>query len=351
MRLSLLTPALFLTSGLFAQISIGEADMPNANDTLRYRTTLATGVDVAFTGAGVTWDMRTLQPLLEQADTTVSVSATPLLYQLFFNNPFLYPQNRADYGVKGTDFSLMAFSMTDVYDYHRADVNGFFNVGFGANVNGLPTSVRRQPTDRIFAFPLEFGATDVSNSAFNVSIPAVLYFGQDQVRTTEVDGWGTLILPADTFEVLRVRSVLQRTDTIYVNQLSMGFRMPEPETIEYKWIAQGMGKPVLEVTTIAGVPTAAEFYYDPEDIITSVAGTEAPSFRVFPNPAAQELVVPVEARSLIRVCDVAGRVVLEHQAIGAPRARLHLSGLAPGTYVVERIGEGRTDKATVLVVR
>lgn len=350
MRQPLLAIALFTATGLSAQITIGEADMPNANDTLRYRTTVATGVDVAFTGAGVTWDMRALLPQLEAADTTVAVSATPFLYQLFFNNAFLYPQNRADYGVKGTDFDLMAFSMSQVYDYFRADGNGFFNVGFGANVNGLPTSVRRQPTDRILPFPLDFGSTDVSNSAFEVTVPSVLFFGQDQLRTTEVDGWGTLILPADTFEVLRVRSVLQRTDTIFVNQFNMGFRIPEPETIEYKWIALGMGKPVLEVTSVGGVATTAEFYYEPEEIITAVEQDAARPLQVYPNPANRELRVAVEGKSLLRMRDATGRVVLEHRTSGVVE-RLDVSGLAEGTYVLECLGAERTVKTTVMVVR
>ena len=293
MRTTLLVAYLAFASALSAQIVINEDDMPAVNDTLRYRTTLATGVDVDFTGAGVTWNMSTLVPQLEGADTMVSVGSTPLLYQLYFNNPFLYPQNRANFAVKGTDFSLMAFSLSDVYDYFRADANGFFNVGFGANLNGLPTSVRRQPIDRIYAFPLEFGDSDVSTSAFNVSVPTFLYFGQDQVRTTVVDGWGTLILPADTFEVLRVKSTLQRTDTIFVNQLGTGFRIPEPETIEYKWLAAGMGKPVLEVIAIGGVPVNAEFYYEPEDVITSVATASHTDLRVYPNPALGEVFVPI----------------------------------------------------------
>ncbi|MBX2972177.1 MAG: T9SS type A sorting domain-containing protein [Flavobacteriales bacterium] len=351
MRQALLPLAFALSTGLSAQITIGAADMPGANDTLRYRTTLATGVDVAFTGAGVTWDMSALQPQMEAADTTVSVSATPLLYQLFFNNAFLYPQNRADYGVKGTDFSLMAFSMSDVYDYYRADANGFFNVGFGANVNGLPTSVRRQPIDRIYAFPLEYGDTDASSSSFNVSVPTLLYFGQDQVRTTEVDGWGTLILPADTFEVLRVKSTLQRTDTIYVNQFNTGFRIPEPETIEYKWIAQGMGKPVLEVTTLAGVPTTAEFYYDPQDIITSTAPAHRIELRAYPNPARQEVFVPIGAQGRIVLRDIAGRTVLERNVPAGSLERLHVGDLAEGSYVLEHSANGHTVKTTVVVQR
>lgn len=349
MRRSLLAFSIALVNGLSAQITIGENDMPNANDTLRYRTTLATGVDVVQTGAGHTWDMRTLVPQLEGADTTVSVSATPFLYQLYFNNQFLYPQNRADYGVKGLNFDLQQLSLSDVYDYYRADANGFFNVGFGANVNGLPTSVRRQPTDRVYAFPLEFGDTDVSSSAFNVNIPTLFYFGQDQVRTTVVDGWGTLILPADTFEVLRVKSVLQRSDTIYVEQFGFGFRLPEPETIEYKWLAVGMGKPVLEVITVGGVAGTAEFFYQPEDISTALAPSMHTTLHVHPNPANTELWVPTVERGRLVLRDVAGRVVQEMNTQGSLVERLDLSRLAEGTYVLERTGASGTAKAAVVV--
>lgn len=351
MRRTLLILSLGLAMGLHAQIIIGEDDMPDARDTLRYRTTLAAGVDVHYIGAGVTWDMSMLQAIQEAADTIVPVSATPFLYQLYFNNPILYPQNRADYGVKGSDLALQQLTLSDLYDYHRADANGFFNVGFGANVNGLPTSVRRQPTDRIYAFPLEYGDADVSTSAFNLVVPTLLYFGQDQVRTTEVDGWGTLILPADTFEVLRVKSVLQRTDTIYVDQLGIGLRLPEPETIEYRWVAAGMGKPVLEVVTVGGVPTTAEFYHSPEGISTAVAASHVDVPKVFPNPASNELFVSASGVARLVLWDITGRIVLEHTTQGGPFQRLDVGSLAEGSYVLGSVGADRPIKAIVVVRR
>ncbi len=351
MRHTLLAVSISFAASLPAQITIGEDDMPAVNDTLRYRSTVAAGVDVDFTGAGVTWDMSALLPQLEGADTTVSVSSTPFLYQFYFNNPFLYPQNRADYGVKGVDFNVQAFSLSDVYDYFRADDAGFFNVGFGANVNGLPTSVRRSPIDRIYPFPLEFGDSDVSTSAFNVSVPTVLYFGQDQVRTTEVDGWGTLILPADTFEVLRVKSTLQRTDTIFVEQFGIGFRLPEPETIEYKWLAAGMGKPVLEITAIAGVAATAEFYYDPEDVITAVDAATTAGMRVHPNPANTEIFVRLDDHTTgtLVLRDVSGRAVLERPVRSGALQRLEVSALAKGTYMIEHRAGDHIGRTTVII--
>ncbi len=351
MRLPLLFSALSLAAASSAQITIGENDMPNANDTLRYRTTIATGVDVMLTGAGITWDFGQLSPLVEAADTTVSVNATPLLYQLYFNNPFLYPQNRADYGVKGTDFDFQAIALTDVYDYFRADANGFFNVGFGANVNGLPTSVRRQPTDRVHQFPMNYGNEEISASAFNLTIPGLFYFGQDQVRSNEVDGWGILYLPADTFEVLRVKSTIQRSDTIYIQQLDTGFRLPEPETIEYKWIAAGMGKPVLEVVTIGGVATTAEFFYEADDITTGVATVRAEGPQVYPNPARNEVFVPVVADGRLIMRDALGRVVLQRNVRSGSLERVELASFANGTYVLELSDGGTSSRSTVVVQR
>lgn len=84
---------------------------------------------------------------------------------------------------------------------------------------------------------------DTSFSEFTLSVPTLFSFTQRQWRYNEVDGWGTLYLPADTFEVLRVKSTLERTDSAYVEQFGQGFTFPEPETIEYKWIAQGMDLP------------------------------------------------------------------------------------------------------------
>ena len=280
---------------LSAQIMITQADFPSAGDTMRYQTTLAGNVDLTLTGPNVTWDFSDLQPLLPGADTAVTVSSTPLAYQFFFNNPILYAAHDADYAMKGTEFGFQQLQVEDVYDYYKKTTNAFSNVGFGARINGLPASVRRIPVDRIYALPLQYGDTDTSFSAFQLDVPNMLFFGQQQQRMNEVDGWGTLILPTDTFEVLRVRTVLDKHDTLHVQQFGFGFGFNEPQTVEYKWLAQGMDAPVLIVTTVGGVPTTARFHYDP-GAITSVAEiTARPEPQVFPNPAQHTLTIVMRA--------------------------------------------------------
>lgn len=332
-----------------AQVTITQTDMPSAGDIpSRWNTTVAQ-FDDADTGPNHTWDFSTLQPQLETADTCVAVSSTPILYQFFFNNPFVYPDHDADYAVRGQDFDFQILQLTDVYDYFKRDANGFDNVGFGANINGVPASIQRLPVDHVYELPLNFSDASTSPSNWEVEVPGVLFFRQEQVRENLVDGWGTLYLPTDTFQVLRVRSVLSRTDSIYVDQFMFGFSLPEPETIEYKWLAAGMDVPVLQVNTVAGVATTVRFWYDPTSL--GVNGEEAASgFEVFPNPAEDRVQVRFAAgeEGSLKLVDQSGRAVLVEPVIaGSTSASIDVRALANGVYTVELPGRGRTIRLLV----
>jgi hypothetical protein len=320
-----------------AQITIGPADMPSAGDTVRFQNTSAIGLDPAPTEAGFIWDFGMLAADGEGADTCVAVSSTPLLYQFYFNNPFLYPEWDADYAQRGQSFDFQGqLTVSDVYDYFKNDAAGFQNVGFGANVNGLPTSVRRIPVDIVHVFPLEFGDMDTSYSEFSLEVPTLFSFTQQQTRFNEVDGWGTLYLPADTFEVLRVKSTLVRFDSVYIEQFGQGFSFPEPESIEYKWIAQGMDEPVLLITTTAGQATAARFYYQLEDISTGIgSGSAERVFSVAPNPAQESVLfsLPEGAIGALELRDATGRLVRSQRiARSAASVRVDLGDLPDGVY-------------------
>ena len=336
-----------------AQITVGPADMPSAGDTVRYRSTAAADVDFSYTEAGVIWDMSALVPDVEGADTAVAVSATPFLYQLFFNNQFIYPENHADYAVRGQSFDFQGqLTVEDVYNYFKKDDTGFRDVGFGANVNGVPTSVRRQPVDYIHRFPMNYGDTDSSFSTFELNVPTVFSFTQRQWRYNTVDGWGTLYLPADTFQVLRVVSVLSRTDSVFVELFGQSFNFDEPETIEYKWIAAGMDEPVLQVTTVGGQPTTARFFYNPEDVVTGIAEHASAQPSLFPNPAQDAVFVNLPAgwKGTLLITDALGRQVRTEVLRENAVRRIELAGLSAGTYVAKLLG-GPSAWSSQFVVR
>ena len=217
-----------------AQITIGLGDMPDAGDTVRYSTSFTTA-DMSVTGPDHVWDFGSLVAAGEGADTMVTVASTPLLYQFFFNNGLFYPDYHATFAMRGPTIGVQGFTIDNVFDYYKSNSTGYRDVGFGATIDQLPSSVQRTPVDFVYRFPMAYGNVDSSASAFNISVPTLGYYGQSQIRRNEVDGWGTLYLPADTFQVLRVKSRIERNDTVHIDQLNLGFAIPEPETIEYKW--------------------------------------------------------------------------------------------------------------------
>lgn len=333
--------SLFLVLQAGAQITIGPNDMPSAGDTMRYRTTNAGNVDLALTGANVVWDFSTLTLGAAGADTAVGVTSTPFAYQFFFNNNFLYPEHSANFGLKGVEFGFQGVSFEDVYDYYKRNADGYRNVGFGANLNGLPTSIRRVPVDFIHRFPMNYGDMDTSFSSFNVAVPTLGYYKQDQWRYNNVDGWGELILPGNTFNVLRVRSVLQQRDSLYIDQFGFGFATNRPQTVEYKWIAQGMDAPVLIVTTVGGFATTARFHYQPQ-MTTGTVDLEVATYgAVWPNPADAFLHVqlPSSLEGIAVVHDAQGREV--HRTgwnVAGGQFVLPVADLSPGGYNVQIIG-------------
>lgn len=336
MRLVIVPVVLLLTSGLAAQITIGQADMPSPGDTVRYSTIAADGLDATGTEAGYIWDFGALIPDMEGADTCVTVGSTPLLYQFYFNNPFLYPDHDANYAQRGQSFDFQGqLTVNDVYDYFKKDDTGFRNVGFGANVNGVPASVRRVPVDHIHRFPMNYGDMDTSYSEFSLAIPSLGSLTQQQTRYNEVDGWGTLYLPTDTFNVLRVKSTLVRLDSVFIEQFGQSFTFPEPETMEYKWIALGMDEPVLQINVVGGQNTTARFYYNLEDITTGLAANASSDFfSSYPNPAQEQVAFTIPAEGgMLTIRDMEGRLVrTERVAAGASSFRMGTAELAQGTY-------------------
>lgn len=323
-----------------AQITIGPEDMPERGDTVRYYTSSGQGLDLSITGAGVIWDFSALSIGNAAADTLLPVSSAPQLYQFMFSNALLFPQNAANYGVKGAGFGIADFQLDDYYDFYKTTNTGFRNVGFGATLQNVPLPTRRVPVDIIHRFPMEFGNVDTSVSRFSVSVPNLLHFGQEQVRASVVDGHGTLILPGNrSFEVLRQKAVITRNDTIYIEQLGNGFRFPEPPTVEYRWLCKEVKGPVLTVTTVAGAIVSVRFFYIPPPPAPPLP-PPAPPLVIFPNPTATDISVtlPEGYDGSFMIIDASGRdtrpAVVAHPGT---TQRFRLDELASGSYTLQLV--------------
>ncbi|MBK9401632.1 MAG: T9SS type A sorting domain-containing protein [Bacteroidetes bacterium] len=250
MKRKLLLLTLLCSQIGFSQITITSSDMPSAGDTARRtQAPIQLGLNYQATGANHTWNFTNLRYQAQQVDTFLSVSSTNFLYALFFSNlPF--NTNRANVATNGQAFPANPFiTITDPYNFYYRSSTDYRQVGLGASFQGIPLPVAYTQKDKIYEFPLNYGDVDTSVSAWNVALPSLIYYGSNQTRINEVDGWGTLNTPYGTYQALRVKTTLIASDTISIDTLNLGLNIDRPLTREYKWLANGDIVPVLQITT------------------------------------------------------------------------------------------------------
>jgi hypothetical protein len=98
--------------------------------------------------------------------------------------------------------------------------------------------------------------------------------------------------PAGQFNTLRLKCDLDGVDSFYVDTTFGGYSIPRLPTTEYKWLAKGIGVPVLQITAtqpffgqqaITGVT-----YYSPATSSIEDAELAGDNCELYPNPANQK---------------------------------------------------------------
>lgn len=270
--LLLITVLVFIYGKYNAQITITSADMPEAGDIFIYDNSAdILTQDFSLTGAGHTWDYSTATSTLVDSLMIVSVGSTPLAYQFYFNNQFTQPDHYSDYAQRGQDLDAMGqVSIDDRYDYFGVNSSSLEIKGYGANVNGVPASVKYDTIDQIYPFPMTYGMPTHNSSGYYIStIPSLGTYGQWIRREVTVDGYGSLTTPNATYpNTIRVKTVLLQTDTVYVDQFMFGQTIDRPEETIYEWFTNTEKSPVMRVVIRNAQATEAKY------LLEVTSGTE-----------------------------------------------------------------------------
>lgn len=237
---------------LQAQITITNSDMPNISDTIRISTTsVPIFPDPALTGPDYNWDFSLLFPDSQLVESYVGISTTPFLYQLVFNSSvanLASPMQAIDF-ISGLDVS-------DAFIFYKNTQNDYQRAGYAATVFGIPIPLKFDNPEVLYKFPLSANSpADSSQSNFNFSIPDLGYLSIQRKRVNHVDGWGSLTTPYGTFDVLRVKSMIYEHDSIYIDSLQTGFPLTR-NYIEYQWMGNDQGIPLLSITQEGPISTA-----------------------------------------------------------------------------------------------
>jgi len=335
----ILFPILALPLFLQAQIVITSGDLPDGPSTYQLSTALtAPEFDANDTGPNHTWDFSDLEAINTTDQSYVSVSSTPFAYQFLFNNPF-DPQYQSDHAAPFDGIpSLPGFEITEVFTYYKNTDSDYRLTGMGVSLNGIPLAAKSQPVDKIYQFPLEFGDQTSAYTETSFDVPTLLTYKMKQTRANEVDGWGTITTPGGTFEVLRVKTTLDVTDSIAIEfeGFPINQELPRPQSIEYKWLANGYQVPVLTITQTFGQVTGVRFYSGPLSVSEDVS---IPNVILFPNPVANEvMLMGVKLNTPYSLHSADGRLLANDRYTG----RIDVKNLGPGPYFLQISGETGT---------
>lgn len=342
-----------------SQITIDQNDMPSQGDSLHVSFANGVGaVDHTLAGPNFYWDFSSLVPVAQQLYRFEAPTAIPFnfLSTLAFLNPS--PDSLPVIGGIPSNFK----------DYFKNGSSGYRQNGMTfqyLQFTSFEIPVVFTAGDYVYRFPLNYGNQDTSDAAYAINFPPLPYIGQSIHRENIVDGWGTLVTPYGTFMALRMVSVVQRIDTISLDSVT-GFSIVRPLEIEYKWLANGIKIPVLEVD--------AQILFNTE-VVTNVVYRDIynntlpqvglnenqqliSASTVYPNPAndncyvtfALEGAAPVE----IELTDISGRVIKsfgKEMSLPGNNSRLiDLNGIAPGNYLINIIsGDSRISRKVVVV--
>lgn len=315
-----------------AQITISHYDMPIPTSVYMYNNTGdLNSEDFTLTGANYNWDYSSATPSVNDTLNIVTVGSTPFAYQLYFNNQIQYPDHKSDYAVEGQNIDAFGqISITDRFNYFKVNGSSIEITGFGANVNGIPASVKYDTIDQQYPFLMSYNMpTHNSVGYYLLTIPTFGTYGQWIRRSVEVDGWGSLVTPNYTYsDVLRVKTTLEQRDTVFVDQFSFGQSFDRPAETHYEWFTNTDKAPVMSVTEQGGQITNVKYLapiaasIDEKTAELTVIQLEEGLFKINSNLNLQQ----------VRIIDLGGKQLINSST---NKNILNIKNQPKGVYILQ----------------
>ena len=267
------------------QVTLEPADMPQGGTT--YPLVNAVVLDFGLmetVGENAVWDASNLTSMGDAPVTPSPMSDASITATLAFNSPFnsayqcdfFLPTELPDLGID------IGIPLDGFNSFYQTGNDHYAIAGIGLSSSGFDLPVTYDDIDEFFPLPFSYGETFSSSGSFALDLTGILGYWLNQTREVTADGWGTLILPSGSYDVLRVKTELVANDSILIEQLGEPFVIERIQTI-YQWWGEGMGFPLLEITTTLGIPTLSTY----QDLQTQndipVAMADHPI--AHPNPA------------------------------------------------------------------
>lgn len=231
---------LFLTSGsLNAQVVLESDDFPDIGDVIVFGTdTSVAGLTVGFGGEDQIWDFSGLSSQSTTFQSFVDPVGTP---------------SSADFPTASYAISSQAFF---TYVEETSDQINILGLSLDVDGTGTYTAFPFFEKQIVSFIPAEYGQTYKDTFAFDITFEGDPLQGFDSIRVkqvsyldTELDGYGTMILPNGEFEALRRVDTIVTLDStwIYAPFLGGWFLADNGVTNseDVSWLAREAKGPIL----------------------------------------------------------------------------------------------------------
>jgi len=332
-------------SGCFSQITISESDFSIPGDTVRISVSGQTINDPVLTGSGITWDYSALTATSQFLREFTSIGFSPVQ----FTFGVLAPQDyQASYFIPENTLPVdqlngfLPVSLSDPRSYQKSTIDSITKVGFSIKVSGIDVAFKSDTIETKYKFPMVFQQTfDTRGYTFiDLSPAADFKIKQQRSITSTVDGFGQLILPFGTFDVLRLKREISEIDSIYQTFFGTGtwIGTPPTQTIEYEWIGQN-NKEVLLKIVVANANGSSQIrtieYQDNYLGLDAGLIENELNATIFPNPTNEGIQVnSASILTKITLLDSKGSILAQMVGLDATTAVIGMNNYSPGMYVV-----------------
>jgi hypothetical protein len=354
---------LLLASSSISQISVTSTDFVSDSDTALVSTVVDfQNINYQSAGANQTWDFTNVLVDSQRIDTFSNVGNAGLVYQFVFNNSFLNPDYKASYYQKASTNAVptggIPIAIEDPISFEKISSSKFERVGLGINLNGAPVPIQADTIDVVYQLPMTYQDNWISNSYlfFDLNPAFDIKFKRHQNRTSEVDGYGTVITHYGNFQCIRVKSSLTYIDSLFFDLLGTGngswIGLPSQPEIQYRWIAKNQKIPVfsIDVANTFGTETITKVEFRDDLDVTSVQENYKTTFSVYPNPANDFLQLSqISEFDYIQISNISGQLVYNSNA-ASNYHKIDCSEWQKGVYIVKLSSSEKTSTKKIIII-
>lgn len=293
------------------------------------------------------------------AGTNLTWAYSALNSHDFTTETFVAPASTAFASFFPTATHAVTYSNNNNIIYFKLSPADIQVMGYVIDFQGTLVPIAFSNSMTVITFDVAYGNSYIDTATYSVTLPYVTTY-TDSMRlvgriivSSDVDAWGAVTTPENTYNVLREYRVQHSHDSIYAHNTMIGWMFYQEQadtTISYNyWGKNGFGiaTTLASLTMDNAQPTVVEsasYYTTSTDIISF----DETGLLIYPNPAKDQITIENVLQGItgqVRIINLLGQEMFSIAMNGANRVSIPVSHFPEGIYFAEIItGQNKTMK-------